>query len=85
MWLTVAKHRLFFALNLYGPASFVSGSAEKGHELFAHSVETGSHPPPPPPINFCLRAIITLTYLKRMCCVRGGGGQNILAELKQTC
>ena len=33
MWLTVANHRLFFALNYYGLASFVSGSAEKGQNF----------------------------------------------------
>ena len=33
MWLTVANYRLFFALNYYGLASFVSGSAEKGQNF----------------------------------------------------
>ena len=33
MWLTVANHILFIALNYYGLASFVSGCAEKGQNF----------------------------------------------------
>ena len=50
MWLTVANHRLFIALNYYGLASFVSGSAEKGQNFlrtlyivrFVSTIETNT-------------------------------------------
>ena len=51
MLLTAANHRLFFALNYYGLASFVSGSAEKGQNFLrtlytSHGWGTTAHAHP---------------------------------------